>query len=104
MAIYRKDAETIDVVTEGALEAGQVVKLADDFYGVAHCAFGAGSVAALQIEGQYDFVANGAVTAFTPVYIDSDGAVGGTSAAGACVGLALNAAASGADVRVLLNK
>lgn len=104
MAIYRKDSETIDVVTEAALEAGQAVKLADDFYGVPHCAFDAGSVAALQIEGQYDFVANGEVTAFAPVYIDSDGAVGGTSATGARVGLALNAAASGADVRVLLNK
>ena len=104
MAIYRKDSETIDYLTENALKAGEVVKLADDFYGVAHCAYDAGSVAALQIEGQYDFVANGAVTAFTPVYIDSNGAVGGTSASGARVGLALTAAASGAVVRVLLNK
>lgn len=104
MAIYRKDSETIDVVTATALEAGEVVKLADDFYGIPHCAFSAGSVAALQIEGQYDFVANGAIDAFVPVYIDGNGQVGATSASGARVGLALNAATSGAEVRVLINK
>lgn len=105
MAIYRKDAETIDYTAVADLEAGAVVKLASDFYGVAHCPIESGTVGALQIEGQYDFVANGAVNAFVPVYIDAAGEVGATSAADACVGVSVTAAAaSGAEVRVLLNK
>lgn len=104
MAIYRKDAETIEYTAVSDLQAGAVVKLASDFYGVAHCPIESGTVGALQVKGQYDFVANEAVSAFVPVFVDSNGAVGATSAADAYVGLSVTAATSGAEVRVLLNE
>lgn len=103
MAVYIKREDIIDYTPVAAVACGDVVKIADDFYGVAHTAIPAGELGALQITGQYDFVAGGAITVGADVYF-ADDAVSATSAAGGKIGKAVTAASSGATVRVLINK
>jgi len=103
MAVFVKREDIIDYTPATAVECGGVVKIADNFYGVAHAPIEAGKLGALQVTGQYDFVAGGAVTVGADVYF-ADGAVSATSSAGAKIGKAVSAASSGETVRVLLNK
>lgn len=102
MAKFIQNGKTIDYAAEIAVAAGEAVKIGDNFHGVADRAIPAGATGALTVEGVYEFVADGAITLGSKVYLSS-GKASATSADGACLGVAVSAAASGEGVLVKLN-
>ncbi|MBQ6473448.1 MAG: DUF2190 family protein [Victivallales bacterium] len=104
MAHYVGNAETITVTAAKNLEAGEPVKVADNFYGIPHCPAVSGGLVALQVEGVYEFVAGANVSAGATVYVTSSGTVNVTSAAGTAIGKNLVAVTSGGIAKVLLNR
>jgi len=103
MAQYIKKADTVNVSAASSLSAGQPVKIFDNFWGVTHCPVSQGVVCALDTTGIYSFEAGGSISVGDTVYFASN-AVTATSASGAAIGKALEAASSGGAVQVILNK
>ena len=103
MAQYIGEANIITITAAKDLRAGEPAQIAANFYGVPHCPVSSGSLAAVQVEGVYAFTATASISAGATVYLSS-GNVNTTSAAGTAIGKAIEAATSGAIVKVLLNR
>ncbi|MBQ9368864.1 MAG: DUF2190 family protein [Victivallales bacterium] len=103
-ATYVQQGERIDYTpASSSIAAGTPVKLANGLYGIADRDIAEGETGAITIKGVYSFVAGGTISVGAPVYL-SNGTVTDTPVDGACVGVAIGAAASsGCEVPVLLN-
>ena len=103
MAKFVQFGKCIDFTPAEAVKAGDIVKIGDDFYGVADHPIDASTLGALTVRGVYAIPAASAITLGAKVYAGENNTVTATAAQGTAVGRALNAAASGATVLVLLN-
>lgn len=103
MAIYIQDGKFLDYTPSGDVTAGSLVKLGNDFYGVALRDIAANQKGALCVGGVLEFVSDGIIAAGSVVYWDADGAHAQAGAvANGYIGRAASAAA-GDKVLVFLN-
>lgn len=104
MAKYLNSGETVNITAPKNLAAGETVRIAANFYGVAYAPAKQGELVALQIKGSFGFKAAGAIAIGREVYLDASGKATATAATGKKLGVALStAAAADDDVAVLLN-
>lgn len=103
MANYIQDGKFLDYTPSGNVTAGSLVKLGNDFYGVALRDIAANQKGALCVGGVLEFVSDGVIAAGSVVYWDADGAHAQAGAvANGYIGRAASAAA-GDKVLVFLN-
>jgi predicted RecA/RadA family phage recombinase len=104
MATFIQEGVYLDHTPEAALAQGDVVKIEDDFFGVATGAIAAGVQGALAVQGVFEFDSAGAIPAGALVFWDSvTSKVSATPAADDCyIGRAVAAAADD-KCRVALN-
>ena len=101
--IYIQPGEILDIVASANTAAGDLVKVADDFYGVAPRPIANGKTGAVVVKGVFKGTAGGAVTKGAVVYLSS-GKLVATPGSGTKVGIALEAAsASGDKIAYVLN-
>lgn len=100
--IYNSTGEIIDIAAEADIAAGEAVKITDDFYGVAPRPVKAGRTGAVATKGVFTATASEAIAKGDVVYLAA-GKVTTTPVKGTKIGIALDAAESGAVLRVLLN-
>lgn len=103
MATFIQEGVYLDHTPEVALAQGDVVAIADDFFGVATAAIAAGVQGALAVQGVFEFASDGEIAAGALVFWDSVTSKVSANVADNCyIGRAV-ATAAGNRCRVALN-